>query len=302
MRQRRITRSGLILCALLAAALTIAASPAAGATFAANPASLGAIPDGLSGTCGTFSASRDVTFTVSGLLNKITNVEVALTLSPAHAFAGDVDVVLIAPDAAFHTIFSRTGATTAGCFGDSSDVAGPYTFSDLAAAPPSGGWWQAATAANATAPIPAGTYRTTAPGGTGAVDPAPATLMTPAFGATNPNGVWTLRFRDGAAGDTGTVSAAALTITAKDGIPPKTTIAKKPKKKTTSTKAVFRFKSNEAGSKFKCKLGKKPYKKCGKSKTFTVGLGKHTLKVYAVDKAGNKDATPATYSWRVVAR
>ena len=108
-------------------------------------------------------------------------------------------------------------------------------------------------------------------------------------------------FTDFGLGDTGTVSAASLTLTLTDTKPPQTTFTKKPKKKTTKRKATFGFASNEAGVKFQCKLGKKPYKACAKSKTYTVGLGKHTLRVRAVDKAGHKDATPAKYTWTVVA-
>ena len=56
-------------------------------------------------------------------------------------------------------------------------------------------------------------YRTTGAGGAGQTDPAPVTNMTAAFaGVANPTGTWTLRMEDGCAGDTGSISAATLTV------------------------------------------------------------------------------------------
>jgi subtilisin-like proprotein convertase family protein len=183
----------------------LASSPSAhAATFNADPASLGAIADG--GTCFTPGAARDVVFTVSGLPTAApTDISVGFTLNPSHGFVGDLDVELFAPGGApSQTIFSRTGFTGPDCFGANANVAGPYTFSD--SAPTSPTWWAAAAAAGDTS-IPSGSYRAAVPV-TGA-----NTLITPAFSsATNPNGTWTLRFRDGTAGTTGTVSAATLVI------------------------------------------------------------------------------------------
>jgi subtilisin-like proprotein convertase family protein len=289
-------RRRILLCSLVA---LVGASSAGGATFPADPSSLGLIPDSPSDLCGTFGAARNVTFSASGLENHITNVEVTVQFDPLHGWAGDLDVVLIAPNAVKHSIFSRTGATDAPSCGDGSDLIGPYTFSDLAASPPHGGWWQAATLASAIEPIASGTYRTPAPGGAGAADPSPSKLMTPAFTSSNPNGVWTLRIRDGANGDTSSVSAASLTITAEHTDPPQTSFVKKPAKRTTRRRAVFRFKSSQTPATFECKLGTKAYRPCASPKTYTVGVGWHTLRVRAA-AFGRKDATPAKYTWRVV--
>lgn len=177
------------------------------ASFPATPGSLGTIPDGPA-ACTSYGGNRDVTFTVSGVTAPATNVAVNFTLAPAHTWAGDLDVRLIAPGGApEHVIFSRTGATTPTGTGTSSDAGGPYTFADSAPASPT--WWGAA----ATNPIPSGSYRSSTPGevaGGGA-----NTLITPAFaGLTTAqlNGTWTLRFRDHCSADTGAVSAATLTI------------------------------------------------------------------------------------------
>lgn len=185
-------------------------------TFAADAGSLGAIPDGTSLTPCSSVTQRNVTFTTSGLSGAPSAVSVSMTFgSPNHTFMGDIIAVLIAPNGASHNVFGRTLATTAGGFGDASDLGAAYTFSDAAAAPPSGGWWQEATARGTTEVMTSGTYRTTASGGAGATNPQPPTSMNNAFtGVTNANGTWTLRFSDCASGDTGAVTAATLDVTA----------------------------------------------------------------------------------------
>jgi nitrous oxidase accessory protein NosD len=73
-----------------------------------------------------------------------------------------------------------------------------------------------------------------------------------------------------------------------DTTAPKATISKGPKAKSANTTAKFKFKSNEAGSKFQCKLDKGKFKNCRSPKTYKkLKPGKHVFKVRAVDKAGN---------------
>ncbi len=73
-----------------------------------------------------------------------------------------------------------------------------------------------------------------------------------------------------------------------DTTPPKVTITKAPKAKTASTTAKFKFRSNEAGSKFQCKLDKGKFKNCRSPKTYKkLKPGKHVFKVKATDAAGN---------------
>ena len=94
----------------------VVSAPAA--TFAADAASLGAIPDHAAGCDATGAAPRNVTFTVSGLSGNVSSVEVTnLTFGgPIHSWVGDIEAVLIAPNGASHTLFGRTGETTAaGC-------------------------------------------------------------------------------------------------------------------------------------------------------------------------------------------
>jgi subtilisin-like proprotein convertase family protein len=161
-------------------------------------------------TTGTFGPPRVVSFAVTGVTGAISDVSVDLTAT--HTFVGDLDVVLAAPGGSPSiVVFSRVGAVTDTSFGDSSDLGGTYLFTDSATA----NFWAAATTAGATVPVAPGSYRTTAPGGAGQTNPAPATNLTAAFSgltAAQANGTWTLTFRDRGAGDTGAVSAANLSI------------------------------------------------------------------------------------------
>jgi CSLREA domain-containing protein len=73
-----------------------------------------------------------------------------------------------------------------------------------------------------------------------------------------------------------------------DTTAPKVTITKAPKPQSTSTTAKFKFKADEAGSSFECKLDKGKFKKCKSPKTYKkLKAGKHVFKVRAIDKAGN---------------
>ncbi len=184
--------------------LTLASAPSA--TFGGS--GFGNIPSPASGCWGATAITPiNVTFNVTGVSGTPTNVEVSHQIT--HSWVGDIRATLIAPNAASHILYSRTGATSSAATGDSSNLIGPYGIKDSAAGT---NWWTAA--ANETtgaAPIPAGDYKSTTPGGAagGGVD----TLITPSFASvTNPNGTWTLRFEDGCAGDTGAINAATLTI------------------------------------------------------------------------------------------
>lgn len=85
-----------------------------------------------------------------------------------------------------------------------------------------------------------------------------------------------------------------------DTDPPETTIAKKPKRRSTKRKAKFTFTADEAGATFKCKLDKGAYKTCKSPYSKRVKRGKHTLRVIATDLAGNPEPNAAVYRWRVL--
>jgi len=90
-------------------------------------------------------------------------------------------------------------------------------------------------------------------------------------------------------------------LAARDTTPPDSKIGKKPKKHGTKRKAKFTFSSTEPGSTFMCKLDKKKFKACTSPFKKTVKPGKHSFKVEAIDAAGNADASPAAYKWKVLA-
>jgi subtilisin-like proprotein convertase family protein len=188
---------GLGVAGVLAAATPVVAQT----TFNANPASLGAIPDG-GALCPEPGAPRLVTFAVAGKAGPV--VSVALSATLAHPWVGDLTATLIAPNGTTsHVLFGRTGLTTEGGGGHLAMLVGAYTFRDTA----TGNWWTAAQ----TDPLAPGAYRTSQLGGAGAT--GAVTAMDPVFAGVEPNGTWTLQLTDGCNFDTGSVTAAAITVT-----------------------------------------------------------------------------------------
>ena len=180
-------------------------------TFPADAPSLGAIPDGTVGgnICGDYGPNKDVTFTVTGLTGTITDVRVNMTVT--HSWVGDLDFRLLGPGGSpSAVIHSNTGSTTATGCGDDSNLTGPYNYFDTAPAAPT--WWGAAATAAGGVSVASGDYRVSTAGGV--VGGGANALITPTFAATSPNGTWTLRIRDGGEGDTGSITAATLTIEA----------------------------------------------------------------------------------------
>jgi hypothetical protein len=80
---------------------------------------------------------------------------------------------------------------------------------------------------------------------------------------------------------------------------PKTRLRKHPLKRTTKRLAKFTFGSDEVGSRFECKLDRKPFKACRSPFRRRVEPGRHVFKVRAVNAEGTADATPAKFRWRV---
>ncbi len=85
-----------------------------------------------------------------------------------------------------------------------------------------------------------------------------------------------------------------------DTTPPDTRITSAPSR-TRSRRATFRFRSNELGSIFFCKLDGRGWLPCRSPKTYRrLKVGLHTFRVRAIDKAGNVERTPATKRWRII--
>ena len=155
---------------------------------------VGAIPDNTGSTGG----GLDITFAVSGTSvgNSLDNV----TLSLTHTWAGDIVAVLTAPNGDNVQVLGRLGSTTAGGVGSSGDfTGGPYVMTEGGTAMPTSG------------NVAAGTYARFS------VNPAVGAPATDAdtysvFTGDDLNGTWHLFVSDWAGSDTGSVSAASITI------------------------------------------------------------------------------------------
>ncbi|HVD41803.1 MAG TPA: calcium-binding protein [Solirubrobacterales bacterium] len=67
-------------------------------------------------------------------------------------------------------------------------------------------------------------------------------------------------------------------------------------------RVAFRFAANEPGSRFRCKLDRKPYRGCTSPRPYRVKAGRHTFRVFAIDRAGNRDRSPVLFRFRLVRR
>jgi len=86
----------------------------------------------------------------------------------------------------------------------------------------------------------------------------------------------------------------------KDTTSPETSISKSVLKRLPPI-FIFRFHSNEPGSTFRCSLDRQPQSRCPSVERFGSHLkpGRHVLRVFAVDPAGNQDPTPATARFKM---
>jgi Ca2+-binding RTX toxin-like protein len=88
-----------------------------------------------------------------------------------------------------------------------------------------------------------------------------------------------------------------------DTKPPATRITAHPAKlivtRAAKRRVVFRFTSSERGSRFRCKLDRKPLHPCASPRAYSVGRGPHTVRIVAIDAAGNADPTAALFHFRV---
>jgi len=85
-------------------------------------------------------------------------------------------------------------------------------------------------------------------------------------------------------------------------VAPETTIFAGPKAKTRDRTPAFRFRSNQAGAAFQCKLDRKPFRGCRSPLTAPrLSYGSHSLRVRA-ELAGAVDPTPARLDFAVERR
>lgn len=91
----------------------------------------------------------------------------------------------------------------------------------------------------------------------------------------------------------------------RETVPPRTTITRKPAKRTSARKASFAFRGSDRATptaqlRFRCSLDGGRYRACRSPRSYR-GLepGRHSFKVRAIDAAGNADPSPASHAWRV---
>jgi Tol biopolymer transport system component/PKD repeat protein len=85
-----------------------------------------------------------------------------------------------------------------------------------------------------------------------------------------------------------------------DTLAPTTVIASGPAKVTTDTRPVFTLRANEPGATFECRFGDAPFAPCDASfRAGDLADGEHRFEARASDQAGNADATPAAWTFRV---
>ncbi len=168
----------------------------------------GTISDAL-GACGNSAGNtRTVSFNVTGLTGIISKVSVNLEIN--HTRVGDVTARLASPgDNRQLVLFGQTGRVNSGDCGDTTNLNGVYEFSDQATNP---NWWMTAASLGDDDIMPVGSYRTTASGRQPTANNSPETSFE-VFNGTNPNGRWNLVVFDSGNGETGSITAANLTIT-----------------------------------------------------------------------------------------
>jgi Subtilase family len=101
----------------------------------------------------------------------------------------------------------------------------------------------------------------------------------------------------GRAGDSETV---LFTVDTKR---PNTFLRVRPRKtvrtRTRRARVVFAFRSNEEDADFVCRTNRGLFRFCQARQVMRLGAGEHTIRVKAVDLAGNADASPAVYRFRI---
>ena len=88
-----------------------------------------------------------------------------------------------------------------------------------------------------------------------------------------------------------------------DTRPPQTRLLSHPRALVRTRKAsrrvAFRFASDEPGSRFRCRLDRRPWIPCASPWRLRMGLGRHTVRIAAIDRAGNADPSPVVFRFQV---
>lgn len=84
-------------------------------------------------------------------------------------------------------------------------------------------------------------------------------------------------------------------------IAPRTMLKRHPRKRRAGSTATFAFASDPAGAEFRCKLDRRPFRKCLSPKRYAnLGVGRHRFQLVAIDPlSGAVDQTPVDFRWKV---
>ncbi len=89
----------------------------------------------------------------------------------------------------------------------------------------------------------------------------------------------------------------------RDRTPPGTRLLHRPPEKAFARarwrRVAFAFASTEPAAAFRCLLDRGRYRPCRSPRAYRVRPGWHTFRVFAIDAAGNRDPTPATFRFSV---
>jgi Ca2+-binding RTX toxin-like protein len=90
---------------------------------------------------------------------------------------------------------------------------------------------------------------------------------------------------------------------AADRTAPRTSILRRPPRRAFTTarfrRVVFLFAANEPGAAFRCKLDRERFRPCASPRAYRLQPGRHALRIFALDQAGNRDPTPALFKFAV---
>jgi subtilisin-like proprotein convertase family protein len=238
-----------------------------------------------------------VTQTVSGQNGQIRNVFVYLR-NISHSRPDDLDVLLVAPGGQTVMLMSDV------CGGIPIPNGRTLRFNDDDPPMPDGG----------PCTLPSGAGGNFRP--TDVIQPPETSLPAPAppgpYGTSldalnglNPNGTWRLYIHDDLREHSGYLESFQISFDLAppadlDVIAPNSAITGHPDSRTASRRARFTFSATEVGSSFACRIDTRAWASCSSPKSYTrLTTGRHQFQVRATDKAGNVDATPAVWRWRI---
>ena len=88
-----------------------------------------------------------------------------------------------------------------------------------------------------------------------------------------------------------------------DRTPPRTRLLHRPAKRVFTRgrwrRVAFALGSSEAGSRFRCRIDRGPFRPCRSPRAFNLRLGRHVFRAFAIDAAGNRDRSPVVYRFAV---